>query len=213
MNIHIPSFGALQDTATLTDIAIRLQVRAAVAHAKGDRATEIAAKNQRAALMYAMEKDRNARSKAKRHRNRPMISVVQKSHTADIDSKHTTPTTASKILYSPVLQSDDRESQGIPLERIADKVFFRSRKHGFNFDDLLGDTLANFAEDRRDYAAAAKDESHAINKRVLRALSKATHDMFAKDYCEHHSRERLRGNYEKWTPRLTPVAIECFLFS
>ena len=215
MNIQIPSFGALQDTATLTDIAIRLQVRAAVAHVKGDRATEIMAKNQRAALMHVLAAEKSAKSKAMRYRCRQTSTTEHRNCAADIGGKSAAQAApATKILYSPVLKSDDSESQGLPLERIADKVFFRAKKCGFNFDDLLGDTLANIAEDKRDYAAAAKDERHASNKRILRALSKATYDMFTKDYCEHHSRERkrMRGNYEKWTPRLTPVAVECYRF-
>ena len=210
----IPSYGALQDTATLTDICIRLQVRAAVAHVKGDRTTEMAAKNQRAALMYTLQKEKSARSTAKRHRYHPMVQAGHKSSAADIGSKHTAPATATKILYSPVLQSDDSESQGLPLERIAKKAFYRAKKCRLDFDELFGDTLANLAEDKRDYSQISKDQDHAVNKRIARALSKGVHDLLAKDYCEHHSREmKLLGDaYEKWTPRLTPVAVECYRF-
>lgn len=214
MNIHIPSYGALQDTATLTDICIRLQVRAAVAHVKGDRTTEMAAKNQRAALMYALQKEKSARSTAKRHRYHPMVQAGHKSSAAYIGSKHTAPATATKILYSPVLPSDDSESQGLPLERIAKKAFYRAMKCRLDFDELFGDTLANLAEDKRDYSQISKDQDHAVNKCIARALSKGVHDLLAKDYCEHHSRERklLGDAYEKWTPRLTPVAVECYRF-
>ena len=83
-----------------------------------------------------------------------------------------------------------------------------------DFDELFGDTLANLAEDKRDYSQISKDQGHAVNKRIARALSKGVHDLLAKDYCEHHSREmKLLGDaYEKWTPRLTPVAVECYRF-
>lgn len=220
MNIQIPSFGALQDTATLTDISIRLQVRAAVAHVKGDRTTEIAAKNQRSAIMYALMVEKSAKSKAMRYRSRPISRPIaqteHKHRAADIGGRSAAPTAVeTNIRYSPVLQSDDSESQGLPIERIAKKAFYRAKKCRLDFDELLGDTLANLAEDKRDYSQISKDQGHAVNKRIARALSKGVHDLLAKDYCEHHSRERekLGNTYEKWTPGLTPVAVECFQFS
>ena len=213
MNTHIPSYGALQDTATLTDICIRLQVQAAVAHVKGDREIEIAAKNKRSSLMYALQRMNTAKSAAKHYRSRPVDVTVHRHNTAG--SKPVADAAlASKIAYSPVLPSDDNDSKALPLAHIAKKVFDRAKKCGFDFNDLLGDMLANLAEDRRNYSAITKNPVHAMNKRISRALSKATHDMFAKDYSEHHSREResLGDSYEKWTPRLTPMTVECYRF-
>lgn len=211
MNTHIPSYGALQDTTTLTDICIRLQVQAAVAHVKGDRTTEMAAKNKRWELMYALQRMKAATPTIKHHH--PKGSTARHNHTAD-SKPVATAVPVSKLKYLPVLQSDDSESQAIPIAQIAKKVFDRAKKCGFDFNDLLGDTLANIAEDKRDYSSVTKDPVYAMNKRVARALSKATYGMFTKDYCEHHSREResLGDAYEKWTPRLTPVAVECYQF-
>ena len=217
-NGTIPSYGALQDTATLTDRITRLRAEAAVAHVKGDRLAETAAKKELAALLYVLKTEDSAKSMAKHHFNRRVGTVEGKKRKKNHRGKKRPSATAkaqTKIIYSPILKTDDRESQNLPIERIATKAFYAAKKYRLDFDDLFGDTLANIAEDSRDYLQIAQNSDHATNKRITRALSKGVHDLLAKDYCEHHSRERnlLGDAYKKWTPRLTTVAVECYRFS
>ena len=218
MNTHISSYGAVQDTATLIDRSIRLRVKAAVAHVKGDRLAENAAKNELAALLSVLDMEKSAKLSAKHHFNRRVGTVEgkkRKKNHRDPKRHLKTNTPKTKMAYSPILKTDDSESQNLPIKRIATKAFYAAMTYDLDFAELFGDTLANIAEDRRDYSQISQNNEHAANKRIARSLAKGVHDLLARDYCEHHSREKnlLGDAYKKWTPRITTVAVECYHFS
>ena len=122
------------------------------------------------------------------------------------ESKASHADTASEIpWYCRALGSDDNKSSKLPIDNFARNCNATAVKHQLERTDLLGDALANFAEDGRDYSALASTEKARIDKRWNRALSKAVHGLYARDFVEHHSRERekLGDAYQKWTPRFT----------
>jgi len=105
--------------------------------------------------------------------------------------------------YCRVLGSDDPKSIELPIDVFARNCNASATKHHLDRADLFADALANYAEDARDYSTEAPTEEARIAKRLNRALSKAVHRMYARDFVEHHPRERakLGDAYKKWTPR------------
>lgn len=162
---------------------------------------------QRDDLRLELLRIRSNAAKDTGRRNKPFVSPTSANAPCCGSERHKTShaqTTCEMPWYCRVLSSDDPKSIELPIDVFARNCSASADKHHFDRADLFADALANFAEDVRDYSTEAPTEKARIAKRLNRALSKAVHRMYARDFVEHHPRERakLGDAYKKWTPRL-----------